>query len=232
MSNLLTEATAAINGSLTLDNDASALSRLKRELMEILKRHEDRANAFQREVTGMLEAMKARREQALRSTTHGIDFQDAVIEFVQREAGRGADLASVVANTAGAVKYCKIGDLLVELGPDSAAAGERFIIEAKEDASYSLNKARSEIESARKNRDASVGLFDCSKRTLPAGQDPLLRFGNDVFVIWDSEDPNNDVTFKAALLLAKALLVRESRARKAELADYQSLDAAMLAIET
>ncbi len=187
MSNLLNEATDAINNNLTLDKDGSALARLRRELIDILARHEEQASSFQRDVTSSLEAMKARREESLRSTAHGKQFEDVVFEFGQREAERSGDLAMCTGNTTGAIKHCKIGDAVLELGPDCAAAGEKFVIEAKEDATYDLNKARIEIESARKNRQASVGLFVFSRKTAPAGQDSFLRYGNDIFVVWDAD---------------------------------------------
>jgi hypothetical protein len=232
ISQLLNETTGAINTNLTLDNDGSALSRLRRELLEILKRHEDQANSFHNDVTSALEAMKARREESLRSTTHGRQFEDVVVEFVKREAERAGDIAISTVCSAGAIKYCKVGDAVVELGPDCAAAGERFVVEAKEDSSYDLRKALLETETARKNRDASVGVFVFSKTTAPEGQDPLLRYGNDIAVVWDSEDLNNDVILKAALSLARALCVRLATSRTAETADFQTIDSAILVIET
>jgi len=231
MSNLLGEATDAINNNLSLDKEGSALGRLRREVVEILDRHEAQATTFQRDVTCALEAMKARREESLRSTAHGKEFQDVVFEFAQRESQRSGDLATCTGSTTGAIKHCKIGDAVIELGPDSAAAGERFVIEAKEDATYDLNKARVEIESARKNRQASVGLFVFSRKTAPVGQEAFLRYGNDIFAIWDDEDLSNDVILKAALSLAKGLCVREIKAREAEAADFESIDRAILAIE-
>jgi len=231
ISSLLSEATDAINDNLSLDKEGSGLARIRREFVEILSRHEQQNASFQRDVTSTLEAMKARREESYRSTAHGREFQDVVFEFSQREAERAGDLAICTGNTTGAIKHCKIGDSVFELGPDCTAAGEKFVIEAKEDASYDLAKARAEIESARKNRQASVGVFVFSRKTAPTGQDVFLRYGNDIFVIWDADDLSNDVILKAALSLAKALCVRESSTREAEAADFQAIDAAILEIE-
>ncbi len=232
MSNLLNQATNAINNNLTLDREEAALARLRRELLDILKRHEDQASTFQTEVTAALEGMKARREEASRTTTHGHQFEDVVVGFVEHQAARAGDLTIATGNTTGEIKYCKVGDAVVELGPDCAAAGERFVVEAKEDNSFDLNRARAEIETARKNRQASVGLFVFSKKTAPLGQETFFRMGNDIFVVWNAEDLNDDVLLKAALSLAKALCVREARVRCAEAADFQAIDAAILVIET
>ncbi len=231
MSVLLNDATNAIHTNLTLDEEGSALARLKRELVEILKSHQEQATSFHNDVTSALESMKARREESLRSTAHGREFEEVVVEFAQREAEKAGDITTATGNTTGAIKNCKVGDATVELGPDCIAQGTSFVVEAKEHASYDINKARAEIDTARKNRGASIGLFVFSKKTAPVNQESLLRFGNDIFVIWDSEDINNDVILKSALFLAKALCVRESKTREAEAADFEAIDAAILAIE-
>ena len=231
MSTLLHQATNAINNNLTLDKEGSALARLKRELVDILKSHEERAASFHNDVTSALEAMKARRAESFRSTAHGRQFEELVVEFVQREAEKAGDIATATGNSTGCIKSCKVGDATVELGPDCVAQGSKFVVEAKEQGSYDINKAREELEKARKNREASVGLFVFSKTTAAANQEPLLRYGNDIFVVWDAEDINNDVVLKSALWLAKGLCVRESKSREAEAADFQAIDCAILAIE-
>ncbi len=232
MSNLLNETKKEISSNLTLDSEDAALARLRRELLDILKRHEDRAAAFQSEVTTALGAMKARREEAARSTTHGREFESSTVEFVEHEAARAGDIATATGSCTGVIRYCKVGDAVVELGPDSVASGEKFVIEAKEDRSIDLNKARTEIELARKNRSASAGVFVFSQKTAPAGQEPFFRLGNDIFVIWNAEDISSDVFLKAALSLAKALCLREVKQRTTEATDFKLMDDAILAIET
>ena len=117
-----------------------------------------------------------------------MEFQDAVCEFLAREAQHAGDIAIPTAHTTGLIKNCKVGDCVVELGPDSAAPGAKIVVEAKEEAGYSLARAREEIETARKNRDADWGLFVFSKKTAPSGLEPFQRYGNDFVVIWDAED--------------------------------------------
>src|SRR5262249_49611176 len=60
----------------------------------------------------------------------------------------------------------------------------------------------------------------------------LLRYGNDIVVVWDSEDLSNDVILKAALSLARALCVRQAKSRTAEASDFQAIDSAIIVIET
>lgn len=231
LSTVVNGAKDAIDANLTLDNEKSSLSRLKRELVAILDRHEEKVESFQTSVQAALEGMKAQREEASRSTTHGGDFEDVAAEFIAREAQRGNDIASRTGNTTGAIRSCKVGDLVVELGTESAAAGERFVVEVKENKSYTLTEARAEIETARKNREASVGLFVFSEKIATEGMDTLIRHGEDVFVVWDADRIESDVILKAGFSLAKALCVRQARERQAEDGNWDNIDAAIVALE-
>jgi hypothetical protein len=231
LSAVVTGAKDAIDANLTLDSDKSALSRLKRELVDILDRHQAKVESFQTSVQSALEAMKAKREEALRSTAHGRQFEDVVAEFVEMEAQRGSDIASRTGNTTGIIRGCKVGDLVVELGTDCAAAGERFVVEAKEDNSYTFAKARAEMETARKNRQASVGLFVFSQKAASDGMETLTRQGDDVFVVWNSDRVESDVILKAGFSLAKALCVRQARECHAEDGNWSNIDAAIVAVE-
>ena len=231
LSAVVTGAKEAIDANLTLDTDDSALSRLKRELVTILQKHQEKVEAFQTGVQAALQAMKAQREEAARSTRHGDDFEDVVADFIQKEIRKSGDVPSRTGKTVGSIKNCKKGDLVVELGFDCVAAGERFVVEAKEDGSYKLADARAEIEIARKNREASVGLFVFSEKTCPDGMETLFRDGNDVFVVWDADRVESDVILRAGLSLAKALCVRLVKERHAENGNWVNIDAAILAIE-
>jgi hypothetical protein len=101
----------------------------------------------------------------------------------------------------------------------------------QEDASYTVAKARAELETARKNRDASVGLFIFSEKTRPEGMDSFLRHGNDVFVVWDAERVESDVILRAGLSVAKALCVRQVKERQAEDGNWDRVEAAILTLE-
>jgi hypothetical protein len=174
LSAVVTGAKDAIDTNLTLDRDDSSLSRLKRELVAILDRQEKKVESFQTSVQAALEAMKAQRQEASRSTRHGDDFEDVAAEFIEREAQRGSDIALRTGDTTGTIRSCKVGDLVVQLGVECAAAGERFVVEVKENKSYTLAAARAEMETARKNRQASVGLFVFSEKIAPEGMDALI----------------------------------------------------------
>jgi len=220
----------AISKHLTLDDENSALFRLRRELLELLEKHTTASQTLQEKVLGALEAMKARREEAAVSTRHGVDFESQVFEVVQTEAQRLRDVATSVGNSTGEVRNCKKGDAVVELGPESPAPGARIVVEAKEDASYDLRAALSEIEEARLNRKADVGLFVFSRKTAPKGLEPLARYGDHVVVIWDSEDNQTDLYLTLGVSVARAICTRKATERSTLTVDFTSIDAALLEI--
>ena len=204
---------------------------MKGELLKVLNEHRETNAAFQREVREALVAMQARREESLRSTAHGDDFEDQLFSIIQGRADKAGDIAASVGNTTGLIRNNKKGDILLELGPEHVAAGRRIVIEAKQDASYDLARARTELEQARKNREAEIGLFVFSRRTAPEGTQPLARFGHNVLCVWDAEDEASDVWLDAALSLCRALCTRAAVQRDAQEADFGAIDKAIREVE-
>ena len=197
-----------ISSEFSLDNEQSALARMRRELLGVIGEQQKSNAEFQQEVLKTLTEITARKEEARKGTQHGLAFEDAVFEFVNGRQPEG-DVAERTGNTTGRIRNSKKGDVVVQLGPDSAAAGARIVVEAKQDQSYTLQKALTEIAEARKNRDAGVGVFVFSQRTVPGDVlEPLARYGDDVVVVWDAEDSSTDTYLAAALSVAKALSVR------------------------
>ena len=220
-----------ITNEFSLDSDTSALSRLKRELHDLLAVTEKKNQAFQEEVKVSLARIVTARQEADRSTRHGLVFQDAVCEFLGREAQHAGDIAIPTGHATGLIKNCKVGDCVIELGPDSAAPGSKIVIEAKEEAGVTLAKAREEIEIARKNRGADWGLFVFSSKTAPTGLEPFHRYGNDLVVVWDAEDSANDVFLKAGVITARALCFRAERRTESAKVDFDAIERAILEIE-
>jgi hypothetical protein len=229
---MLEQTNSAIEGHLSLDEENSALARLKREMLGLLTEHREQNVKFQEEVKIALNTMIARKQEAAKSTRHGLDFEAAAMDFLLNECQKTGDVLEATGNRVGRrIKNCKKGDAVVELGPESVAPGARVVIEAKEVAGYQLADARVEIDESRQNRDAGVGLFVFSRRTAPAGLDAVSRIGNDVYTVWDLEDPDTDLTLKLGLSLARALAVRQTLHDAAQTADVQAIETAVLGLE-
>lgn len=215
----------------SLNEQNSALARLKRELLDVHESHRRMNQAFQEEVKLALEKMNVRKQESELGPRHGLEFEEAVFEFILREAQHAGDVATHTGHTVGRIKHSKVGDAVIELGPETAAPGARLVVEAKEQAGYTLEQARAEMETARKNRDAQVGLFVFSSKSARDMREPLRRLGQDVFVVWDPEDPSTDVFLSAGCSLARALCVRQQKASRETLADFTQIDRAILEIE-
>ena len=148
----VTDAQQTITREFSLDEDKSALSRLRGELVKLLNDQSETNVKFQEEVKVAIGELKARKEEAARSTRHGIEFEECLFSVVQTEAQRSGDVAEFTKSNAGLISRCKVGDAVVELGPDCAAPGARIVLEAKEVQGYDDRQALDELDTARKNR--------------------------------------------------------------------------------
>ncbi len=197
-----------IQSNLTLDEKDSSLSRLRGEIVELLEKQQKKQSDFETAVIRELTTLTAKKAEADRSTIHGLEFEEAVGQVLCDEASRLADICEPTGSTTGTIKNCKKGDFVMTLGSDAAMAGARIVVEAKQSAAYSLKAALDEMDEARRNRDASVGLFVFSARSESEGLDPITRHGDVVVVIWDRDAATGDLLLRLGYSLARALVVR------------------------
>jgi hypothetical protein len=153
-----------------------------------------------------------------------------VCSSLQRESQRFNDEFEPTNDQVGAIPRCKVGDCVVILGAETAAPGGRIVFEAKDDRSYNAKKAREDLREARENRCAQVGVFVWSRSAAPEGTEPLSRWGCDIVVLWDPQDLTTDVFLKAAVSLARLMVVQEQRASEQVEADIDAMESAISAI--
>ena len=225
------DAQKRITDEFTLDTETSALARMRREMMNLLATHQVASVTFQQTVLAELAALTARRHEASQSTRHGVAFEEALRGVLEQVTAPTGDTLSPVGTETGLIRSCKIGDFVLQLGPEHAAAGARIVIEAKAQDKRSVQDALDELDKARKNRGAAVGVMVFAASCAPAGLGTLMRSGNDIVIAWDAEDPATDVTLHAALSLARALSVRDRIARDEVTADLTGIDRAIRAVE-
>ena len=231
MVNQVETAQSRISREFSLDAEDSALARMQKQLLGALDDQQQTNARFQEEVKVALADMTARRREAEKSTRHGLEFEDAVFAFVNDRSQKAGDVATATGNATGRVSRSKVGDAVIEIGDDYAAAGSRIVIEAKRDASYTLARARTELDEARKNRDAEIGLFVFSSSHAPSGLESFNRYGNDIVIVWDSEDPTGDVVFDAGISVAKALCTR-AKSHSDEVGEsVEAIEKAVLVLE-
>ena len=220
-----------LSAEFSLDQEGSALARMRKDLLDQIALLTREQQAFQTEIVSRLKEMAARKDESLKSTTHGHDFETMLLDAVSRLCEGRGDLVIASGTTTGLIKNCKKGDIVIEMGPDHAVPGARIVIEAKQNASVSTASAREEIGEARKNRDADVGLFVFSARSAPTGLNGVSRFGDDVFVVWDADDTASDLFLMTGLSLASALITKRQAGTGALTDEFREMEKAVLSIQ-
>jgi len=174
---------------------------------EVAKQQEVRQTQFEKEVREALSRIETKRAQDRNSIHGGLDFEDAVVAFVGIATESAPCIFDVTGATAG-VGRCKKGDAVLRFTGESAFAGAGVVFEAKQDATYSVQKAIDELDAARKNRDAVAGVFVMARSHASDAFPRFARYGSNVLVTWDNQDPATDAYLQAAVLLGMALVTR------------------------
>ncbi|MBK6689483.1 MAG: hypothetical protein IPG45_33765 [Deltaproteobacteria bacterium] len=208
----------AVLSAVNPEDPASPMAMLKTSLSKLLqeqsvsqlvlvKRQEERQVQFEKEVREALVRIETKRTQELRTTRGGLVFEDAVIAFV-RSATQGAPCVFEATGATAGMGRSKKGDAVVRFTQESAFAGAGVVFEAKRDASYSVQRALDELDAARKNRDAAAGVFVMARSHASDVFPRFARYGNNVLVLWDDQDPSTDAYLHAAVLLGVGLVTR------------------------
>lgn len=225
LSRLLREsqtASRSVMHSMNPDVPGSALAVLKSSLTTVLegygKRQDEAFQAFddrqlkiEQGVREAVARLDERRKSDSRTTRGGIAFEEAVAVFAHAAAVGAPIVVEAVGKSVGRGPSCKVGDVVMRYSAESIYARSALVIEAKRDASYGVARALEELAVARTNRDATAGLFVMARSHAPAGFGGLRRFGDDILVAWDPEDPSTDPYLDAAIILGLALAARGSR---------------------
>lgn len=175
--------------------------------LALAKRYDDRQLQFEKEVREALVRIETKRTQDLKTTRGGLDFEDAVLAFVG-SATQGAPCVFEDTGATAGVDRSKKGDATVRFTEESAFAGAGVVFEAKHDAAYTVQKALDELDAARKNRNAAAGVFVMARSHASDVFPRFARYGNNVIVVWDEQDPATDAYLHAAILLGIGLVTR------------------------
>ncbi len=175
--------------------------------MEMARRQDERQTMFEKEIREALARIETKRAQDQKGIRAGLDFEDAMTSFI-RAATQGAPCVFEVTGASAGVGRCKKGDAILRFTAESAFAGVGVVFEAKRDAAYTVQMALDELDAARKNRDASVGVFVMARSHAGESFPGFARYGNNVIVVWDEQDPSTDSRLHAAILLGMGLAAR------------------------
>jgi hypothetical protein len=156
----------------SLDEDDSAMKKLMTKM--------DDAFSKIREGLGI---KAARMEEAERGHVKGFDFEKDLYSVVAEIGRQFDDETEFVRGTPGVCKR-KTGDHLITLGKTTGAPGLRIVVEVKDQA-YKAKDAISELQEAKKNREAVSGIFVFAKGREPVEFGNFKRIDNDYYCTVD-----------------------------------------------
>lgn len=202
-----------ILGQFSLDNEQSAMCRLQKALDD----------AFSK-IHASLGIKAAVAKEAERGHAKGIEFESALYEPFALFARRPGDETENVGSIPGKQRK-KTGDYVATLDETTGAPGTRFVVEVKNQA-VKFKAAIEELEEAKENREASIGIYVFAKGCEPTEVGDFRRVGEDFFCTVDKDqlEAGGPLTFfEVAYQIARALAVAAVRNGNAGTLDVQTL---------
>jgi hypothetical protein len=105
------------------------------------------------------------------------------------------------------------------------------VCECKAQKGYTEADALEELVVARKNRAAEVGVLILARESASPGFEPFRRVGMDLLVIWDESDATTDVYVKAAVSVARALVIQKQSDLGRSSADVVEIEQCIRSVE-
>jgi hypothetical protein len=196
---------------------------------EFREKQEQRQRELEMLVKEAIARIETKKQHDANSAHGGATFEEAVVHFVAGAASGNSYVVEATGGAPGHIPRSKVGDAVVHFTEESAFSGCKVVVEAKHDRSYTVAKSLEELEIARKNRGASVGLFVMSASHAPAGFPEFARYGSNILVTWDHEDGLSDYRLRAALTATLCLATRKEKV--ADEGDIQALERVRIDIE-
>ena len=162
------------------DNPESPIASLKRHLIE------NYLQGIRDKIVGE-EAAEAERRKG---TAKGRSYEVNVLSKINEICAPFQDIPEYTADISGNIAKNKVGDIVVKINPlYTVGASLKIVIEAKDRGDYNAQKIQKELETAKENRDACVGLAVFTSDTCPLECYPLQQYGDDKLVcIYDPDD--------------------------------------------
>lgn len=198
----------------SLDKEDSALSRLNALVADKIGSIDASNNKFFNELKEALGVKAGKALEAEKGTEKGREFEIALYDYVAKLGRSLGDSTENVRSLVGSIERCKVGDYVISLGEQTAAPGQKIVIEAKKSQAYKLKDAIAELAEAKENREASVGILAFAKGCEPPEVGDFLRVGSDFFITVDEGCLNDGIPLlylDAAYKVLRALIVTTAR---------------------
>lgn len=186
----------------SLDDDGSAMSRLKKLLDEQFV-----------QLNKALGVEAGKTEEAERGTQKGREFEENLYGVFARLGSELGDETEFTGNTSVRGSRSKKGDFVATLGETSAAPGAQLVVEVK-DSPLKLRNAVEELQQAKEARGAQVGILVFSRGNEPVEVGDFRRINEDFYVTVDKDDLEAGrplLYFESAYKIARAVVAAAAR---------------------
>jgi hypothetical protein len=218
---IVRENSREILSSFSLDEEDSSISRLKRSIREEIEKLQKMTGEHYSEIRELLGIEKGKTLEAVRGTGKGLDFENALYEYIAGLCLQMDDESENVSGSKGLVAYEKVGDYVARMGETSRSPGSVIVFEAKKAGKYNLKKTLDELDRAKKNRGATTGIFIFAKGYEPVETRDFYRSGSDFIVTVDEEKlarGDNLIFLESAYRIARTLIAaKASEEEKSEI---------------
>ena len=210
----LKEKVDEIVNEFSLDNDETALSRLRSSISKEIKIIDENNNKLFVELREALGIEKGKKLEAEKGTEKGREFELSLYDRVAALGRQLGDTTEMVRGQVGSIPRRKVGDYVICLGETCSAPGRKIVIEVKKEQGYKLRDAIDELKDAKENRDADVGIFIFAKGYEPPEVGDFHRIGNDFYISVDEEAIAKDqpiLYFEGAYKILRTIIVTTVR---------------------
>ena len=187
-----------------------------KKLYDALEKQFVELSAILQEWRGEEAEKRGRQVESEKGTSKGNIFETNLYNRVAEMANNLEDVPENTHGTPGTIRNCKVGDYVITLGENCGAPNHRIVIEAKKARKYNREKAINELNIAKKNRQADIGIFVFAKGYAPVEMGDFCRVGHDFFVTADEQAINSGeilVFLDAAYKIVRSMIVASVRVK-------------------
>ncbi|HVL90777.1 MAG TPA: hypothetical protein VM841_11150 [Actinomycetota bacterium] len=159
----------------------------------ITKAVKDQGETLGKEIAELAEALKiqaAKAEVEKATSRKGFAYEDLLHAAVTNVVAANGDVAEKVAKTKGLAGTEKGDEIVTVNTDDTLGTVVAYVIEAKDNGSYSVRTALKECETAMKNRGTKVGIIAFANAGQIAIDGDFHVFGDKAIIVYDREDPD------------------------------------------
>jgi hypothetical protein len=132
---------------------------------------------------------QAAEEERAKGTAKGRTYQENLLIQINEICKPFQDTPVYTADIAGKIARSKVGDIVVTINPGSTGdLPVRIVFEAKDSGSYNARDTLKELDIAKENRDASIGIAVFTDDTCPRECTPFQQYGDDKLVCTYNQD--------------------------------------------